>query len=53
MLALCNFSNLRVPVATNSTARLAKRVNGDDLALAEQGLAEWVSALEEEEKERS
>jgi len=31
-------------------ARLAKTGNADDLALAEQGLAEWASALEEPER---
>ena len=30
-------------------ARFAKTGNGDDNALAEQGLAEWASALEEKE----
>lgn len=31
-------------------ARLAKTGNGDDLALAEQGLAEWESKLEAEDR---
>ena len=31
-------------------ARLAKTGNGDDLALAEQGLAEWASELEARER---
>ena len=34
-------------------ARLAKTGNEDDLALAEQGLAKWAIALEEEERSRS
>jgi predicted DNA-binding antitoxin AbrB/MazE fold protein len=49
-----NLIILRCPDSARwDLARLAKVVNGDEVALAERGLAEWVSALEEEEKERN
>ena len=31
-------------------AKLAKTANGDDIALAEQGLAEWAAELEAKER---